>query len=112
MPEWGAALDLDALDSADRAVLIEIIRVYRERWVIVGPCLDSGWYACPRHDETLQRVNVASLPSSTPNQGSAKAPPETAARQALSPAHSRTGRAAPSTVPARPFDLTLRIARI
>jgi hypothetical protein len=62
MPEWGAGLDLDDLDSADRAALIEIIRVYRQRWVIVGPCLDNGWYAYPRHDQTIQRVLAANLP--------------------------------------------------
>jgi hypothetical protein len=39
----------------------EVIRRYERRWVIVGPCLDGGWYAWPRRDETGARVQAASL---------------------------------------------------
>lgn len=62
MPEPCEGIRLDDLDEAQRAELFEIIRRYRERWVIVGPCLDGGWHASPRGDDTAPRVQASSLP--------------------------------------------------
>jgi hypothetical protein len=39
----------------------EVIRRYQRRWMIVGPCLDGGWYAWPRGDDTAPRVQAESL---------------------------------------------------
>ena len=62
MPEPGEGIlpsDPPATGPDEQA---EIIRRHRERWVIIGPCLDGGWYAWPRGDETAPRVQAASLP--------------------------------------------------
>ena len=39
----------------------EAIRVLQQRWMIVGPCLDGGYYAWPRGDDNAPRVLARDL---------------------------------------------------
>ncbi|MGH3158982.1 MAG: hypothetical protein ACRDNF_20750 [Streptosporangiaceae bacterium] len=41
--------------------LPEVIRVLQARWMIVGPCLDGGYYAWPRGDDNAPRVLARDL---------------------------------------------------
>jgi hypothetical protein len=54
--EPGADLPVPDLDPALRAELAAVLREHQARWVIVGPCLDGGWYAAPRRDRGGARV--------------------------------------------------------
>jgi hypothetical protein len=52
---------LGRLDPAQRPELDALLDLHGERWVIVGPCLDGGWYAWPRGDATAPRIQAPSL---------------------------------------------------
>jgi hypothetical protein len=39
----------------------EAIQVLQQRWMIVGPCLDGGYYAWPRGDDNAPRVLAGDL---------------------------------------------------
>jgi hypothetical protein len=51
-PDLFNRLSPDELDPVLRTELIELLQIYQRRWVVTGPCLDGGWYAAPRHDQT------------------------------------------------------------
>jgi hypothetical protein len=69
-----SGINRDRIDVAQRAELDGILSVHGERWVIVGPCLDSGWYAWPRGDENGQRVHAPLIrPASKKSDGGAGA---------------------------------------
>jgi hypothetical protein len=73
MPGWGlnsagvpAAERVGSLPPADLdpgvlAELTELLGIYGDRWVPIGPCLDGGWYAAPRHDRGGARVQGSNL---------------------------------------------------
>lgn len=64
VPEKVGSVPPDHLDPELMAELTELLRVYGSRWVPIGPCLDGGWYAAPRHDRGGARVlgsNLADL---------------------------------------------------
>jgi glycosyltransferase A (GT-A) superfamily protein (DUF2064 family) len=54
-------LSPDELDPALRTELIALLQIYQRRWVVTGPCLDGGWYAALRHDQTAPRLLASSL---------------------------------------------------
>jgi hypothetical protein len=60
-PDLFNSLTADDLDPAVRAELTELLQVYDRRWMVTGPCLDGGWYAAPRFDQTAPRVLGATL---------------------------------------------------
>lgn len=60
-PDLFNRLSPDELDPALRAELIELLQIYQRRWVVTGPCLDGGWYAASRRDQTAPRVLASSL---------------------------------------------------
>jgi hypothetical protein len=60
-PDLFNRLSPDELDPVLRTELIELLQIYQRRWVVTGPCLDGGWYAAPRHDQTAPRVLASSL---------------------------------------------------
>jgi hypothetical protein len=47
-PERVGSIPRDELSPAVLTELAELLRVYGDRWVPIGPCLDGGWYAAPR----------------------------------------------------------------
>jgi hypothetical protein len=61
VPETVGSIPRDDLGPAVMAELTELLRVYGDRWVPIGPCLDGGWYAAPRHDRGGPRVLGRSL---------------------------------------------------
>jgi hypothetical protein len=54
-------VNLDRLGPDGRPELDAVLDRHGRRWVIVGPCLDGGWYAWPRGQDTAPRVLARTL---------------------------------------------------
>jgi hypothetical protein len=61
VPERVGSIPRDDLGAVVMAELTALLRVYGDRWVPIGPCLDGGWYAAPRHDRGGPRVLGSTL---------------------------------------------------
>jgi hypothetical protein len=61
VPETVGSIPPDDLGPEVLAELAELLRICGERWVPIGPCLDGGWYAAPRHDRGGARVQGSNL---------------------------------------------------
>jgi hypothetical protein len=57
----GGRSHLDGPGAGEPDEAAAVIREYGPRWMIVGPCLDGGWYAWPRGDDTARRTLASSL---------------------------------------------------
>jgi hypothetical protein len=54
-------VNLDRLGPDHRDELDALLDRHGRHWVVVGPCLDGGWYAWPRTDDTAPRVLAPTL---------------------------------------------------
>jgi hypothetical protein len=64
VPETFGSIPPDDLEPDVLAELAAVLQTHGKRWVIIGPCLDGGWYAAPRQDRGGARVpgtNLADL---------------------------------------------------
>jgi hypothetical protein len=61
VPETFGSIPPDDLGPDLLAELTSTLRTHGKRWVIIGPCLDGGWYAAPRLDRGGACVSGTSL---------------------------------------------------